>query len=320
MRARKRWPSWAMAIAAMAAAVTVAMAQEKGSVRVTSAIANIRAAASETSQVLTQVKQDTILELIAVEGDWFHVRVPVGIVRVEAYISKKVSKIDTPPAAAPGAKAPENAKPSAPPPPPTSRDSMSVVLTVGSTSNPLPLSTTRTIQIADRIDTLSKSAATIPAGDAVPAGTSPASTITFAWILDGAASTQVVSDRRPSFLVMFKEVPGLSPDDLAPALVRVWPAPSGVRLAAAIRGRADSATRPDADWDVTRDLKQDVIKTQPQVVDRGGVKLTPLADLAPGDYAIVIRPSARRKLAGSSVLGNIGEGRVFSVIWDFTVK
>jgi hypothetical protein len=310
-----------MTIVAMAAAVTVATAQEKGSVRVTSAIANIRAAASETSQVLTQVKQDAVLELIAVEGDWFHVRVPVGIVRVEAYISKKVSKIDTPPTAAPGAKAPESAKPAAPPPPPpTSRDSMSVVLTVGSSSNPLPLSTTRVIHVGDRIDTLSKSAATIPAGDAIPAGTSPSSTITFAWILDGAASAQIVSDRRPSFLVMFKEVPGLSPDDLAPALVRVWSAASGVRLAAAVRGRADSATRPDADWDVTRDLKQDVIKTQSQVVDRGGVKLTPLADLAPGDYAIVIRPSARRKLSGSSVLGNTGEGRVFSVIWDFTVK
>ena len=106
MRVRNRWPSWAMTIVAIATAVTVATAQEKGSVRVTSAVANIRAAASETSQVLTQVKQDAVLELIAVEGDWFHVRVPVGIVRVEAYISKKVSKIDTPPAAAPGAKAP----------------------------------------------------------------------------------------------------------------------------------------------------------------------------------------------------------------------
>src|SRR5262249_52231627 len=156
------------------------------SVRVTSAIANIRASASETAQVLTQVKQDTVLELMAVEGDWFHVRVPVGSVRVEAYISKKVSKLDTAAPATAAAKGADAAKASAPtpPPPPTSRDSMSVVLTVGTMSNPMSLSATRTIQIGDRIDTLSKSAAAIPAGDAVPAGTSPSSQITFAWILD----------------------------------------------------------------------------------------------------------------------------------------
>ena len=55
-------------------------------------------------------------------------------------------------------------------------------------------------------------------------------------------------------------------------------------------------------------------------VDRGGVKLTPTADLAPGNYAIVIRPVSHRKLAGPEVLGNTGEGRVFSIAWDFVIK
>ncbi len=322
MSASKRWQSWTVAVALIALAATMTSAQEKGSVKVTSAIANIRAAANETSQVLTQVKLDTVLELIAVEGDWFHVRVPVGPVRVEAYVSKKVSKLDSPPVPAPGAKAPAATRPasSGPPPPPTSRYSMSVVLTIGAASNQMPFSTTRTIHLSDRIDTLSKSAPTLPAGDAVTAGTNPSSQITFAWVLDGASSGQVVTDRRPSFLVMFSEVPGLSPDDLAPALVRVWSSASGVRLVGAIRGRVDSASHPDADWDVVRDLKQDVVKTEALVVDRGGVKLTPAADLPPGDYAIVVRPSTRRKLSGASVLGNTGAGRVFSLVWDFTVK
>jgi hypothetical protein len=299
--------------------VLPAAAQGSGSVKVTAARANIRAEASETSQVLTQVMQGTSLELIAVEGDWFHVRVPVGPTRVNAYISKKVAKLEAAPttgAAGRGAAA----APSTPAPAPTSRDGMSVVMTIGSASTPLTPATARVVEISDKVDALAKLAPAMPAGNAVPAGAAGPSPVTFVWTTDGAASSTVVSEPHPSFVAIFKDVPGISPDDLLPVLVRLTPASPGVRLVAALRGRADEASRADADWDVVRDLKQDLIKCDTQVVDRGAVKITPVTALAPGEYAVVLRLASRKKLAGTALLGPDAEGRVFSMLWDFAVK
>jgi len=44
------------------------------------------------------------------------------------------------------------------------------------------------------------------------------------------------------------------------------------------------------------------------------------APLAPGDYALVLRPFFPRKYAGRDVLGADGIGLVFSYVWPFTVK
>lgn len=303
-------------VAAIGLSVT-ALAQT-GSVRVTATRANIRSDASETSTVLTQVTQGTLVELLAVEGDWFHVRLQMGSLRVDAYISKKVAKIETsapasPAPAAPFAGAPAKAAVE-------SHSGMSVLITVGGVTTRLAPTPARFIQIADRVDAIGKLAASLPAGDAPPPGASGAAAVTYVWITDGAAAAKTFEDSRPAFAVEFKEVPGLSPDDLSPALVRLTPAASGVRAIAAVRGRADSATRPDMDWDVMKDLKQDLVRADLRVAERGAVLLKPLADLAPGQYAVVIRPSARKKLSGQSVLGTTGEARVFAVLWDFAIK
>ena len=62
--------------------------------------ANIRSEANDRAPVVTQVPSGTLLQLLSVEGDWFHVRVPVGSIRIEAYISKKVAALASPPGAA----------------------------------------------------------------------------------------------------------------------------------------------------------------------------------------------------------------------------
>lgn len=306
---------------------------EHGTVRVTVARANIRAEASETSKVLAQVTQGMELDLLKVEGDWFYVRVPVSGLRVDAYISKKVAKLSTsspPPtlgparsgaAPGPGAATRSGSTSAAPrPSAPVDRDGMSVVMTVGDVSTPLERSTLRVIQISEKADSLAKIAPVVPATGSGAGRAGDASAVTFVWVADEAAASRVVTDRRPSFLAVFKDLPGLNPEDLAPVLVRLTPAASGVRLVAALRGRADQASRTDPDWDVVRDLKQDIIRTDVQKVDRGNVRITPVADLPPGEYAVVLRLASKRKVAGSALLGSEGEGRVFSVAWDFAVR
>jgi hypothetical protein len=300
-------------------------APERGTVRVTAARANIREEASETSKVLAQVSQGMELELVSVEGDWFHVRVPVSGLRVEAYISKKVARISKPSStlsSAPASAAASGGSPSAPLPrsTPADRNGMSVVMTVGDVSAPLLPRTLRVVQVSDKADSLSKIAPLVPATGQPAGRAGDASAVTFVWVADEPAAQRVVADRRPSFLAVFKDLPGLNPEDLAPVLVRLTPAASGIRVIAALRGRADQASRMDPDWDVVHDLKQDIVRTDLQKLDRGNMRLTPAADLPPGEYAIVLRLASKRKVAGSAVLGSDGEGRVFSVAWDFGIK
>jgi len=263
-------------------------AQDAGTVKVTVPRANVRSEANDRAPVVTQVPSGTLLQLLSVEGDWFHVRVPVGSIRIEAYISKKVAALTS----APGAPA---AAVAAPTPAATSAgvvDGMSVAVDLSGTSTwvtPHPAKVSHDGQ-------------------------------TWAWVVDGSAADRVIDDRRPSFVVVFKDVPGVSPDDLAPVLVRLTPAPSGGRLVAAARGSADLGSRAAADWDLSKDLKQDVVRSESQLLERGAVKIHPAADLPAGQYAVVLRPSSKKKLAGADMLSSSGAGRAFALAWDFAIR
>lgn len=310
-----------------ASATALGAAQAQDVVQVTAARANIRASASESSKVIAQVSQGMDLDLVAVEGDWYHVRLPVSGVRVEAYISKKVAKLGPPPAPL---------STTAPPSPPSrpntvavpvaavsssaDRGAISVLLTSGGSSTPIGRRRLQVVAVADKVDALSKAAALVPATGSAAGRDGDKTPVTFVWTADGRATGPEVTDRRPVFIATYDQITGLNPDDLAPVLVRLTPAASGVDLVAALRGRADEASRTDIDWDVFHDLKQDVIRTQAERLDRGRVRITPVADLAPGPYAVVLRLAANRKVAGSALLGQDGEGRVFSVAWTFSVR
>lgn len=295
-------------------------AQGIGTVKVTVARANVRSEPKDQAPVLTQVTSGTVLTLLEISGDWFHVQLPpdprLGGVRVDAYISKKVSAVvsmaspaaATAPAAASGSSATGS---------PNVVDGMSVSLQSGPSTSWLGVHHTSriTTSASGKIGPLASLASAQDAGAAAGSGSAM---VTYIWRLDGAAADREVGDQRPSFVVQFKDVPGASPDTLTPALVRLA-AGADTRVVAAIRGRADQVAQGDSDWDTSKDLVQDVVKTNAEPLDRGVVKLTPVSDLAPGQYAIVLRPAPKRKLAGSDVLSATGEGRVFGVLWDFSI-
>jgi hypothetical protein len=283
----------ARTLGAIAAAATVAVgfaAQDPANVKVTVPRANIRSEANDRAPVVTQVPSGTLLQLVAVEGDWFKVRVSVGSIRIEAYISKKVSA----PASSPAPTTAVAASAPAPTPTPvTTVDGMSVAVDVnGATTwvTPHPAKATHDAQ-------------------------------TWTWTVEGGAADRVLDARRPSFVVMFKDVPGVSPDDLAPVLIRLSLSASGGRQVATARGGADLASRAASDWDLSKDLKQDVVRSESQPLERGAVKIRPAADLPAGQYAIVLRPSSgKKRLAGADVLSSSGAGRAFALAWDFAIK
>jgi hypothetical protein len=135
-----------------------------------------------------------------------------------------------------------------------------------------------------------------------------------------AADVRVMAEPRPTIVVRYDAAPGISPDDFVPAIVRLVGTPTGPRVVSAMRGRVDSASRTVADWNVEKDLKQEIVRSTTEATARGLVKLTPEADLEPGEYAVVMRPTGNKSFAGSNVLSPAEDGRVFGIAWVFVRK
>jgi len=302
------------------------LSAQDGTVRVTAARANIRSEPNDKAPVLLQVTAKTILTLRAIEGDWYRIQVPpdpkLGPIRIEAYISSKVATILTP--IGPAERKPtDNPSATAAPPrlpePAGTRDGMSVAVVRANTMTFLDSSEARLRIAVARSDSFRTLAATLPKEDAPPTA-KDAAPVTYAWTVDGATSETVFPEKRPSLVVLYKDARELASADLTPVLVRLTPTISGVRVVSFIRGRADQASRTDADWDVMKDLKQDVVRATVALPEPGAAQVTPLNDLEPGEYAVVLRPNGKKKLSGASVLAIGPDSRLFTAAWTFSVK
>ena len=67
-------------------------------------------------------------------------------------------------------------------------------------------------------------------------------------------------------------------------------------------------------------MKQDLVPSGVELTTRGVAKITAAGPLPPGEYAIVMRPTGNKKFAGTSVLAEAEEGRVFGMAWVFVAK
>jgi hypothetical protein len=290
-----------IAVALFCACVGVA-AQTGGTVKVTVARANIRSEPNEKAPILMQAVSGAAYELKSVEGDWFRIQLVIGSVRAEGFISKKVSTLVSAAATKPATTASA---------PATAVDGMSVALLSGELTSWLVPHRAQPAVWRDRqVVSIADLASMAIANE--PSPVAGASAATYVWLVDGAASVRVLPDRQPVFVVRHK-------DDAAPAIVKLGRS-FNRRVVAAAHGRADERARGDADWDLLgRELRQDLVRAVVEPVDHG-VKLRPAADLEPGEYAVVIRPVSKKKVAGASALSADGEGRVFSLVWDFAIK
>ena len=302
-------------MAVVAGGATLLGAQD-GAVRVTAARANLRAEASDTAPVLAQVPAGTDLVLKSIDGDWFRVQMPpdprLAGVRVEAYISKKVARLVAPPGASSAVPATTagGAPGSVPAAPVTG---MSVALKAAQTTWLTP-ETARVRLVVARVDSFRGLSGVITAED--PPAPPPGTAVTFALVLPGAASSLVVSDRQPAFVVQYTAVPGIAPADIVPDLVRLAPAIAGVRIVGAIAGAVDLRTRTAADWEVMRDWRQESMRPTIQIGEPGTALVQARSPLEPGQYAVVLRPTRPTKIAPSTVF----TGPAFLTVWTFSVR
>ena len=183
----------------------------------------------------------------------------------------------------------------------------------------MPSSSAHVSRMLERPGSILEFAKALPAGEGSGAAATGNTEITYVWTID-AQTSRLVDEARPTFVVQYKDVPGISPDDVIPVILRLTPTAGGTRFVGAVRGRADEAVRPGAEWDVTREWRQEVVKFELEMVGRGAAKIRPAADLKPGDYAIALRLKERKKLPGATVLSQSGEGRMYAAAWPFSVK
>jgi Bacterial SH3 domain len=200
-----------------------------------------------------------------------------------------------------------------------SRDGMSVALQTGGGSTWMPSSSARVSKMLEKVGSVPEFAKTLPPGEGSGAAATGTTPITYVWTVDGNTS-RLVDEARPTFVVQYKDVPGVSPDEVIPVIVRLTPTGAGERFVGAAKGRADEAVRPGAEWDVFREFKQEIVKTELEKVGRGAAKVRPTSDLKPGDYAVVLRMKDRKKLPGATVLSQSGEGKLYTSVWPFTVR
>jgi len=167
-------------------------------VKVTVPKANVRSEPSDKAPILQQATPQDQIEWRATEGDWFKVLMPpnpaLGGARVEAYISKKVSKLMAS-TAAPSMTAPKAAEPVAPPVPTIDTHAANVFL--GS--------------IVD--GTLLKQASV----QIVHSGNRDA------WTIQNPGDWNAAADRRPSLVVSIGDRAAFSPAGLSPSVVKLVP-------------------------------------------------------------------------------------------------
>src|SRR5262249_38154058 len=115
-------------------------------------------------------------------------------------------------------------------------------------------------------------------------------TVTYVWGVPTPASTNVLQTVSPSFLMDFSRVIGVKADDYAPVIVKLTPAQNTCRIVGATQGKADVSASPAADWQVYSHFLEERVPTNAEKLGPGKYKVAPASELAPGEYAVVLRP------------------------------
>jgi hypothetical protein len=144
--------------------------------------------------------------------------------------------------------------------------------------------------------------------------------MTYVWGVAGPASTNVLQSASPSFTVDFSRVLGVTPDDYAPAIVKLIPAQNTCRIIGATQGKADARSTPAADWQIYSSFLEERVNSQVQKLAPGKYKISPASELAAGEYGIVLRPVSKTKnFSGGDVARAQGDGLMFDAAWTFQI-
>jgi hypothetical protein len=146
-------------------------------------------------------------------------------------------------------------------------------------------------------------------------------TVTYVWGVPAPASTNVLQTVSPGFLMDFSRVIGVKADDYAPVIVKLTPAQNTCRIVGATQGKADVRSSPAADWQVYSHFLEERVPTNAEKLGPGKYKVSPASELAPGEYAVVLRPITKeKKFSGGDVARAQGDGLMFDATWTFQIS
>lgn len=145
-------------------------------------------------------------------------------------------------------------------------------------------------------------------------------TVTYIWGVPNPASANVLQTVSPTFAVDFSRMPGVTPDDYEPAIVKLTPAQNTCRLVGATQGKQDASSDPAADWQIYAHFLEERVSAQAERLGPGKYKVSPAAELPPGEYAVVFRPITKsRGFSGGDVARAQGDGLMFDAVWTFQI-
>jgi hypothetical protein len=146
-------------------------------------------------------------------------------------------------------------------------------------------------------------------------------TVTYVWGVPGPTSSNILQSSKPIFTLDFSRTLGITPDDYEPAIVKLTPAQNTCRVVGATQGKADIRSSPAADWQMYSHFLEERVASTPQKLGPGKYKIAANAELAPGEYGIVLRPvSKEKKFSGGDVARAQGDGLMFDAIWTFQIS
>jgi hypothetical protein len=139
------------------------------------------------------------------------------------------------------------------------------------------------------------------------------------WALAGTSASRELA-AGVAFEIEFGHTPGVDPDKYQPAIVQLVRTNDNYRLVAAAKteGAKTIATTKDP-------IIEELVPTQLTRVARGRYRVQAQEALAPGEYALVLRPivqKERRRRAAEASLGELlggGTSQVLYLTWDFYV-
>jgi hypothetical protein len=144
--------------------------------------------------------------------------------------------------------------------------------------------------------------------------------MTYVWGVPNIASKTVLQTTSPSFTVDYANVMGANPDDFVPAIVKLTPAQNSFRIVGATQGKEDATSNSTADWEIYSSFLEDRVPVNAQKTTTGSYKLAATSPLAPGEYAVVLRPvSKSKKFSGGDVARGQGDGLMFDSAFSFKI-
>jgi hypothetical protein len=145
-------------------------------------------------------------------------------------------------------------------------------------------------------------------------------TYKYVWALAGVSSP-VAASSSPRVDVAYASLPGINPDEFEPAIIKLTASNSAWRLVGATKAKSETVLTQAPQWQIYSSFIEDRVPATVNKIASGHAQISPAAALAPGEYAVVLRPISKdKKFSGAEIALNQGVGLLFNSAWSFSVK